>query len=146
MDKKLLRCFFFACCSITAMANVSFAQAHANPQPGGTTLQKVAIGIGVWLATAVFAYVAWTLLKVIAKIGVFVLPIVAGIAVAMLLPDKVTSDAVLAVGVPWVTSAVAATLVCYLYANFYDIERELGKLEAERRVRGGTPPPPTVGA
>ena len=132
MDKKLLRHFMLACIGLVGMANVAFAQGNGNAQAQASSLQKVAIGVCVWLVTAVLAYVAWALLKVIAKLGVVVLPILAGVAVAILLPDQITSDGVVAISIPFVLSGVAASLVCYLYANFYDIERKLGQVEEKR--------------
>ncbi len=101
MDMKPLCHFLLPCLGIVGTANVAFAQASGNAPPDGASFEKIAIGVGVWLVTAMLAYVAWTLMKVVAKIGVFVLPILAGLAVAMLLPDKITSDAVVAIGVPW---------------------------------------------
>jgi hypothetical protein len=142
MDKKHLSHFVLACIGILSVANVGFAQAVGNAPAPTPLLQKVAIGVGVWLVTAVLAYVAWTLLKVVAKIGVILIPVLTGFAVATLLPNQITSDAVMSIGVPCVTSAIAASLVCYLYANFYDIERELSKVE-QSKVTQGTPSPPT---
>ena len=125
-----------------SVANIGLAQAVGNAPAPTPLLQKVAIGVGVWLVTAILAYVAWTLLKVVAKIGVILFPVLAGVAVATLLPNQITSDAVMSIGVPCVTSAVAASLVCYLYANFYDIERELSKVEQSKAIQS-TPSPPT---
>ena len=142
MDKKLLSHVVPACIGLVSVADVAFAQAGGNAPAPTPLLQKVAIGVGVWLVTAVLAYVAWTLLKVVAKIGVILIPVLAGVAVATLLPNQITSDAVMSIGVPCVTSAIAASLVCYLYANFYDIERELSKVE-QSKVTQGTPSPPT---
>jgi len=96
------------------------------PRPA-SLLQKVAIGGVRRLVTAVLAYVAWALLKVIAKLGVIVLPILAGVAVAILLPNQITSDSVVAISIPFVLSGVAASLVCYLYANSTTSNESLAK-------------------
>ena len=53
-----------------------------------------------------------------------------------------------AVGVPYVVLGVTASLVCYLYANFYDIERQLDEVEEEveeqarEAEEAATPVPP----
>ena len=141
MDTKPLRHFMLTCIGLVGMANVGFAQASGNVQAQGSLLQKIAIGVCVWLVTALLAFVAWTLLKVIAKIGVVVLPILAGVAVAIELPDQITSDAVVAIAVPYVVLAIVSSLVCYLYANFYDIERDLAEVE-EQQSEASTPSPP----
>jgi hypothetical protein len=138
------RVFMSALVGLVVIANVGFAQVNAQPQ--GSLLQKLAIGVCVWLVTAVLAYVAWTLLKIIAKIGVVVLPILAGVAVALQLPDPITSDAVVAIAVPRVAMGVVASLVCYLYANLYDIEREVDEVEEQSEAREATPLPPKTSA
>lgn len=145
MDKNPLHQFVLACIGVVSVASDAFAQAAGNVPAPTPLLQKVAIGVGVWLVTAVLAYVAWTLLKVVAKIGVILIPILSGVGVATLLPNQITSDAVMSIGVPCVTSAIAASLVCYLYANFYDIERELSKVEQSKAIQS-TPPPPKTSA
>ena len=144
MDKKPLCHLVLAGMGLAGLANVGFAQVNGNaPVPGSSFFQKVAIGVCAWLVTAILAYVAWALVKIVAKIGVVAFPILAGIAVASMLPGRITSDAVIAIGIPCVLSGVAASLVCYLYANFYDIEQELGNVE--REVDRDRPVPPRSG-
>jgi hypothetical protein len=132
MDRKPLRQFVLAGMTVVGLANVAFAQVNENAEASNASLfEKIAIGVGAWLATAILAYVAWNVAKIVAKIGVVGFPILAGVGVAATLPHPITSDAVMAIGIPYVLSGVAASLVCYLYANFYDIERELHKVEQE---------------
>ena len=132
MDKKPLRPFVLAGMALVGLANVAFAQVNEKAEAHDSSLfETIAIGVGAWLATAILAYVAWNLVKIVAKIGVVGFPILAGVGVATMLPHPITSDAVLAIGIPYVLWGVAASLVCYLYANFYDIERELHKVEHE---------------
>ena len=142
MDKKPLRHFMLACIGLMGTANVGFAQVNGNAPAQGSLLQKIAIGGCVWLVTALLAYVAWSLLKIVAKIGVVVLPILAGVAVAMVLPDQATKDTVIAISIPCVLWGIAASLVCYFYANFYDIERELGQVEKKQSSVNTPPSPP----
>lgn len=144
MNKKPLRHLVLAGMGLVGLANVGFAQVKGNASvPGSSFFQKAAIGVCAWLVTAILAYVAWALVKIIAKIGVVAFPILAGIAVASMLPSRITSDAVIAIGIPCVLWGVAASLVCYLYANFYDIEQELGNVE--REVDRDRPVPPRSG-
>lgn len=101
-------------------------------QEESATIQKLGIGVGVWLVTAILAFVIWKLLKVLAKVGVIMLPILAGVVVVMLLPDEInqiTLNAVLARSAIVVTWGVAASLACYLYANLYDLDRDLDRVK-----------------
>lgn len=146
MDGKPLLHFLLACIGLVGMANVSFAQVNGDAHADASLLPKIAVGVCVWLLTAVLAYAAWSLLKIIAKLGVIVLPMLAGVAVAILLPNQITSDSVVAIAVPYVVVGVGASLVCYLYANFYDIERNLDQVEERQsEARDSTHPlPPTT--
>ena len=53
MDKKLLRHFVLACIGLMGMASVAFAQVNGNAQ--APLLPKIAIGVCVWLVTALLA-------------------------------------------------------------------------------------------
>jgi hypothetical protein len=138
MDKKFLRCFVLAGPAMAALVNAGFAQANPNAHASELLFEKVMMGIGVWLVTAILAFAIWALVKVIAKIAVIVLPIVAGIAAGFLLSGHIGRNAVFEIGVPLVIWGGVATLICYMYANIFDLEREITRVEQESVARQGT--------
>jgi hypothetical protein len=143
MHNKLLRYPVLACISLFCMANAASAQPYGYAQTNELLVQKIAVGVGVWIVTAILAYVAWAVTKLIAKVGVIALPIIAGIGVAAMLPSNINNDIVVATSIPFVIWGTAITLVCYVYANFFNVERRLDKLEQEQgRAVQSTPSTP----
>ena len=79
--------------------------------------------------------VIWVLVKFLAKAGIFLIPIMSGVAAAAITPEDSSDLGMLAV-LPFVaaltTLGVAGTLACYLHATIFDLEHRLDSLKRKR--------------
>jgi hypothetical protein len=78
------------------------------------------------------SYLLWKVQLLIAKVLVFLIPVLCGLAGALLIPSRgaIESDHIV-LAAALVAVGVSGSLACLLYAPIYDLRTKVAKLEGE---------------